>query len=672
MSKKFIISLFTVLFLGLTLVSAADLSGLTISPSPATIIGLPGENKAVTVQFTNNGGTTLTNLVISKVDLIGQNPTNLHKILLSQINVNPTSFTLNNGQQQNVAISLIIPTGLNADTYKGTFSIGDGVNSKNFDVLVTIQPQQNFEILTFTETTPLVISGQEDSSVSGTFSVRNTGSSVLTFDQTTSYDIGGLDLSDTKRTITLSFPSTFTVAPGETKGVVINANVPANIDIDTYDGILKVISGSIQKSFKLEIKIHPELCKDGVIGDFSIDIDQPDSGDEFAPGETIDIQVNVGNDFDKNIKDIVVKAFLYDVDEDDKVEEVESDPEDIDEGDDKDFDLSLEVPEDITADDEFILFVKGFEDGNEDEHCAESQVSVDIQREKHDVIIPKNGVQVQPTTTVRQGESFDVSVKALNVGESDEDGVTVKINIPELGISETSPQPFDLEDGESDDNEQIVRFSNLKVPNDAKIKTYSIEATVTFDDGDATNTGFGEVTVIEGEQSVVTEPIDVLNVQSATETTTNTFDVRAILTNDLEESVVYTVEGSASWANLVNPQIISLREGESKPIQFTFVGKEGLEAGSYSGNLIVKDNKGTIVESDSFTVAATGVKKDTTGITGFTVFEGISGSTVLFVIGDIVLVIIAIFFIKMIFSSGKRKRDNMMMPPPGKIEKVKL
>ena len=670
MSKKFIISLFTVLFLGLTLVSAADLTNLGISPSPATIIGLPGENKAVTVQFTNNVGSTL-NLVISKVDLIGQNPTNLHKILLSQINVNPTSFTLNNGQQQNVAISLIIPTGLNADTYKGTFSVSDGVDSKNFDVLVTIQPQANFEILTFTETNPLVISGQEDSSVSGTFSVRNTGSSVLTFDQTTSYDISGLDLSDTKRTITLSFPTTFTVAPGETKSVVINGNVPANIDIDTYDGILKVISGNIQKTFKLEIRIHPELCKDGVVGDFSLDIDQPDSGDEFAPGETIDIQVNVGNDFDKNINDIVEKAFLYDVDEDDKIEEVESDPEDIDEGDDKDFDLSLEVPDDIKADDEFILFVKGFEEGNEDEHCAESQVSVDIQREKHDVIIPKNGINIQPTLTIRQGESFDVSVKALNVGESDEDGVTLRLNIQELGISETS-QSFDLEDGESDDNEQIQRFNLLKVPNDAKIKTYSIEATVTFDDGDSTNTGFGELTVIEGEQPVVTEPVDVLNVQSASETTANTFDVRAILTNDLEENVVYTVEGSASWANLVNPQILSLRKGESKPIQFTFVGKEGLEAGSYSGNLIVKDNKGTIVESDSFTVAAAGTKKDTTGITGFTVFEGISGSTVLFVIGDIVLVVIAIFFIKMIFSSGKRRRDNIMMPPPGKMDKVKL
>ena len=670
MSKKFIISLFTVLFLGLTLVSAADLTNLGISPSPATIIGLPGENKAVTVQFTNNVGSTL-NLVISKVDLIGQNPTNLHKILLSQINVNPTSFTLNNGQQQNVAISLIIPTGLNADTYKGTFSVSDGVDSKNFDVLVTIQPQANFEILTFTETNPLVISGQEDSSVSGTFSVRNTGSSVLTFDQTTSYDISGLDLSDTKRTITLSFPTTFTVAPGETRSIVINANVPANIDIDTYDGILKVISGNIQKTFKLEIRIHPELCKDGVVGDFSLDIDQPDSGDEFAPGETIDIQVNVGNDFDKNINDIVEKAFLYDVDEDDKIEEVESDPEDIDEGDDKDFDLSLEVPDDIKADDEFILFVKGFEEGNEDEHCAESQVSVDIQREKHDVIIPKNGINIQPTLTIRQGESFDVSVKALNVGESDEDGVTLRLNIQELGISETS-QSFDLEDGESDDNEQIQRFNLLKVPNDAKIKTYSIEATVTFDDGDSTNTGFGELTVIEGEQPVVTEPVDVLNVQSASETTANTFDVRAILTNDLEENVVYTVEGSASWANLVNPQILSLRKGESKPIQFTFVGKEGLEAGSYSGNLIVKDNKGTIVESDSFTVAAAGTKKDTTGITGFTVFEGISGSTVLFVIGDIVLVVIAIFFIKMIFSSGKRRRDNIMMPPPGKMDKVKL
>ena len=669
MNKSFIISLFIVLFLGLSLVSAVDLTSLSISPTPVSIVGLPGETKTVNVQFTNNVGSTL-NLNILKVDLAGQlNPAK--KILASQVTVNPTIFTLTNGQSQTVVISLTIPTGLNADTYKGTFSVSDSANTKNFDVLVNIGSVPNFEILTYTDTNPLTITGQEDSSINGKFSIKNIGSTPLTFDLT-SYDITGLDLSDDKRTITLTFPSTTTVEPGETKDIVINGNVPSNMQVDTYDGILKVTSNSVQKSFKLEIKIHPELCKDGIIGDFTLDIDDPDSGDEFAPGETINIKVNVGNDFDKNINDVMVTAFLYDVDEDDKVEEVDSDTDDIDKNDDVNFDLDLEVPIDVQAGDEFILFVKGFEDGNEDEHCAEGQLSIDITREKHDVIIPTNGINILPTQTVKQGESFDVTVKVINVGSSNEDGVTVKLSIPDLKISETS-ESFDLDDGESNDNEQIFRFANLKVPSDAKVKTgYSIDATVVFDDGDATNSGFGKLDVVENEE-VITQPEDVLRVQASTETTVGSFTVSTILTNSLDESTTYTIEGSASWANLVSPQIIALKGGESKPVQLIFVGKEGLEAGTYNGNLIVKDNKGVIIESESFTVTTEGTKTvEPVGITGFSIFEGISGSTVLFIIGDIVLVIIAIFFIRMIFTSGKRKRDNIMMPPPGKMEKVKL
>lgn len=666
MNKNFIISLFIALFLGLSLVSAVDLTGLAISPTLASIIGLPGETKSVSVQFTNNVGSSLNLNIIKPInDLVGQeNPAK--KILASQVTVSPSTFTLSNTQSQGVAISLAIPTGLPADTYKGTFSVSDGVNSKNFDVLVTIQAQANFGIVTFTDTNPLIMTGQEDSTVTGTFSVQNTGSATLSFDST-SYDISGLDLRDDKRIITLSF-SSVTVAPGETKSVDVSANIPSNIVIDTYDGILKVTSGGVQKSFKLEIRVHPELCKDGPIGDFTLDIDQPDDGDEFAPGETMDIKINVGNDFDKNLDDIIVKAFLYDVDEDEKVEEVESETDDIDEGDDKDFELSLEVPIDIGADDDFILFVKGYESGNEDEHCAEGQIDVDIVREKHDVIISTNGIAVLPTQTVKQGETFDVTVKVINVGESDEDGVTVKLSIPELGISENSDS-FDLGDGESSDNEQVVRFPNLKVPSDTKVKTgYSIEATVTFDDGDATNTEFGKLDVIKGETPEITQPVDVLRVQSASESAAGTFVVSAIITNSLDSDVIYTIEGSASWANLVSPQLVTLKIGESKPVQFTFTSKEGLESGSYSGNLIVKNTNGVITDSESFTVAVTGKTQTPQGITGFSVFRGISGGTVLFIIGDIVLILVAIFFIRLIFTSGRKKGSAT----PPKIEKVKL
>ena len=69
---------------------------------------------------------------------------------------------------------------------------------------------------------------------------------------------------------------------------------------------------------------------------------------------------------------------------------------------------------------------------------------------------------------------------------------------------------------------------------------------------------------------------------------------------------------------------------------------------------------GSVVESESFDVAVKG-EQETSGVTGFSVanlFSG-TGGTVLVVIADIVLIIIAIFFIKLIFKSGDSKKKKM-------------
>ncbi|MEK6934522.1 MAG: putative S-layer protein [Nanoarchaeota archaeon] len=661
MNKKFIISFFVVLLLGLMNVVATDLSGLSLSPSSATISGNPGDSKSTQIIVTNNIGTSLTNLNIVKVDLVGINDAT-KKISLSGVSVTPTLFNIANGGSQTLTISVAIPTGIPFDTYKGTFKITDNSvdATKNFDVIVSVSSKDDFEILTFTDSTPLEITGQEDSTVTGTFSVKNIGSTTLTFN-TQSFDITQIDLSDDDRIIALSFP-VVSVNPGETKPITITANIPNNVAVDTYDGIMTVKSGTDSETFKLEIKVHPELCKDGPIGELTIDVEEPNNGDEFAPGELMEIRVNVDNNHDKDL-DVKVEAFLYNVDQDDKIEEVETEEDEVKEDDDKDFEMQLEIPtEDIDTDDEYVLFVKAFEDGNEEDHCAESQVDVDIERESHEVLV--NSVTVSPSPIVQQGDSVDISVKVVNVGKENEDDVTVKISIPELRIDQTS-QPFDLDDGESNNNDQIVTFRNLKVPVDANDKAYSIEATVTFDDGDEDRSGFGELTVMKGEVSGPVVPTEVLRLQSTSETGAGVFSISAIVTNSESSNKAYTIDVRADWAQSISPQIASLAASESKVLQFTLIAVDGLDSGSYSGTVTVRGD-GNVIDSEVFTVSVTGVEEEPSGITGFSVFEGVSGSTVLFIIGDIVLIIVAIFFIRLIFTSGKKKDSQP------KIEKVKL
>ena len=94
--------------------------------------------------------------------------------------------------------------------------------------------------------------------------------------------------------------------------------------------------------------------------------------------------------------------------------------------------------------------------------------------------------------------------------------------------------------------------------------------------------------------------------------------------------------------------------------------KEGTETGSYSGIITLRE-AGTIIDTEIFTVAVTSKNGEVTPVTGFSVgdiFSGTSG-TALFVILDAVLIIIAIFFIRLIFKSGDKKKPKI-------VEKVKL
>ena len=218
-----------------------------------------------------------------------------------------------------------------------------------------------------------------------------------------------------------------------------------------------------------------------------IDIEDPDENDNFEIGDTIKIKVDVTNNADED-KDIVVEAALYNIDEDDEIESEESNDEEVDEGDSETFKLEIEVPDDF-EDDDYLIFVKAYEDGEEETQCNQKVVEIDLEREKRKVIIKEVSINPQ---IVYSGNNINIFVDLQNIGSNDED-VYLTLENTILEISETS-ETFELEEFDQDDTSTQIFF--VTVPSDAKAGDYQFIINAWFD-GESTSAA-ETITVLEG------------------------------------------------------------------------------------------------------------------------------------------------------------------------------
>jgi hypothetical protein len=217
------------------------------------------------------------------------------------------------------------------------------------------------------------------------------------------------------------------------------------------------------------------FCKYNETGNLNIDIDNLDSDDEFAPGDTIKISVEVENNNDDD-KKIIVEAKLYNLDEEDKIESVKSSKNKIDEDDDEEFELELEIPIDVEEGD-YVLFVKAYESGNEQEQCTQESIDLEITREDNSLEILSIDIK---DYNVHSGGFLEIFFHILNLGEDGEENIYLYIENSELNISEKKGK-FDIEGfGESDD--EIEELFKIKIPFTATPGNYNFIFSVKGDE----------------------------------------------------------------------------------------------------------------------------------------------------------------------------------------------
>jgi hypothetical protein len=217
--------------------------------------------------------------------------------------------------------------------------------------------------------------------------------------------------------------------------------------------------------------------------------------------------------------------------------------------------------------------------------CIEETYELDVEAEEHGFVI--KDVDFSPGLTVEAGRALLTTVRIENIGdEEDNDGVKVKVSIPELGLS-ASDYLDEVDEDDSVSSEELY----IRIPSDTSAGTYDVKVSVTYDDGDETVSEEYTLTVTATEEEVAAEEPAV---ESKTVITVGpeAQDMTAgqggavypiTLTNAAGEAKTYviSVSGYNSWGSVrLDPSnVVVLEEGQTQTV-YLFVSANEDASGS--------------------------------------------------------------------------------------------
>jgi hypothetical protein len=219
--------------------------------------------------------------------------------------------------------------------------------------------------------------------------------------------------------------------------------------------------------------------------------------------------------------------------------------------------------------------------------CVTETYELDVEAQEHAFVI--KDVDFSPGLTVEAGRALLTTVRVENIGdETDDEGVKVKVSIPELGLSASDY----LDEVDSDDSTSSEELY-IRIPSETSTGSYNVEVTVTYDDGDETVSEDYTLTVtgVEAEETTEETPVESRSVisigpQSQDMTAGQGGAVYPIvLTNAAGDAKTYviSVSGYDSWGSVrLDPSnVVVLGEGETQTV-YLFASANEDASGSYT------------------------------------------------------------------------------------------
>ena len=492
-----------------------------------------------------------------------------------------------------------------------------------------------------------------------TITVKNTGNVPLS---------GTLASSGNVAT-TLS-ASTFSLAAGQNTTVTVSADgydledlvgsqtistITANVTSGTYTGTHT--TGAV--------KYEGEFCEYGVLNsDLKIDLEITDVeglGDEddanFLPLDTVTFEVSVENNGDSDIQDIELEWGVYNTKTGEWfIEPDEEDKFDLDSDDDTTIEVTFDIDEikDLNGED-YALYVRATgeiddsDNANDGEKvCVSESEDMNIIQEK-DLLVVRN---IEMPTDLFCGQDVELTAELWNIGEKDQEDVTVRFKNEEFGLDEE----YTFDKIKSNKKEDLTL--QFTVPADAdpdKIHYIVIEVRDEDDDlyeYDDNTLSYLPSLKISGGCMVVPDVTITPSLVSERAVAGGEVIISAIIENTGTTQKTFTigVDGLDSWATLneIDKTTLLIPAGQSQTVQIKLTPNEGIEGTeTFNINTVASDGSSysqpvsVSVENDGFSFGS--------GLSG--VFEG---NSLYWIIGAInVILIIAIIVVVVRILSNK-------------------
>ncbi len=322
-----------------------------------------------------------------------------------------------------------------------------------------------------------------------------------------------------------------------------------------------------------------------------VELDDDSLGDgtnvirDVERGEEFKVKVHVISD--QALDDVQVEAYIRGYDHDDRIEDI-TDVFDMKANVTYVKKLTLKLPQRMDQD-PYQLRVRVEGRGGE---MAYNDYDLEIDTGRHVLMI--KDVILSPEGSVKAGRMLLASVRLKNYGEELEDGIKVKVSVPELGIS-ASDYIDELKSDESTTSEEIY----LRIPSCSDEGAYDVEVEVTYDDGDEKVTEVTEINVISDETCEISTTTD----SSVKPTIVYDSSVQDITTGGAGSIYALTISNPTSSAKTVTvgvngvdvfgsvrvspSNVVVLGAGETKTIYLYIDADKNAKAGQYGFSVVV-------------------------------------------------------------------------------------
>lgn len=397
---------------------------------------------------------------------------------------------------------------------------------------------------------------------------------------------------------------------------VITGNINGGNTDDAVDETLH-FSVSLTESTSDVPEDISECVLTGTTGNLKIEIDDINNiagfGDdtEWLPLDEIEVDIKVENNGDEKIKNIEIKWGLYDVDNNDWIFDEKESDFNLKDGDDKTITVTFDLgdPSDYEDGNNFVFYVWATaEDGEYDDQeiCVSDSDEIEIIIES-DFVVAGN---IEYLNTVSCGDSVPISAKIWNIGDSDQDAVSVVVYNKELGFS----QIVEVGDINAFDSEAFDMI--LELPTNLDEKLYQFKMEVRDEDGDV------YVNDYDDDEAVSTLPLTISGCGNVAQTASvsaslesggkagSPLVVRTTITNSGDKSATYTLNAASytGWASsaTIDQSTFILNAGNSKDALITFAVNKDAEGTKFFDLEVISDNELVLKQPVSVSIEKSG------------------------------------------------------------------